>query len=339
MKTEGSYQPPITRGLSDPSLNGPCEIARSILKQEADSIYNLVDHIDESFETAINLIMKHNGRVLVLGVGKSGHVGRKIAATLASTGQPAFFIHPTEAAHGDLGMMMPDDLCLLISHSGNSSELMAMIPAIKRMGLPIISITSNPKSKLARYSQIVLKTFVDVEACPFNLAPTNSTTVTMAYGDALAITLLKMRGFKEEQFAMHHPAGTLGKRLLTRVSDIMISENLPKNSEKDSFKDALSVITKGKQGVTIIVNGKSELLGILTDGDIRRAFEKHDSISELKLEDLYIRNPKTIGPGALATEALKMMQDNKITSLVVTEPDGSIVGLIHVHHLLEQGFY
>ncbi len=320
-------------------MDKPIEIARNVLKMEADSIYHLMTHLDQNFERAIDVMLNHKGRVLILGIGKSGHVGKKIAATLASTGQPAFFIHPTEAVHGDLGMMVRGDVCLLISHSGNTAELLQTIPAIKRLGLPVISLTSNPDSKLARYSDIVLNTHVKGEACPFNLAPTTSTTVTLAYGDALAICLLTMRGLKKEQFAMCHPGGTLGKRLLTQVSDIMITENLPMNNLRDSFKDALATMTKGRQGVTIIVDDEGKCVGILTDGDIRRTFEKYDRISEIQLKTVYTRNPKTIDSKDLAAEALKKMQDNKITSLIVTNGKAKAVGLIHIHHLLEQGFY
>ena len=321
------------------SKNNPIKIAQEVLRAEADSIYGLMDQLDDNFSKAIDLIMRQPGRVLVLGVGKSGHIGKKIAATLASTGQPSFFIHPTEAIHGDVGMMVQGDTCLLISHSGNTSELFEIIPAIKRIGLPIISITSNHKSKLARYSDVVLNTHVQEEACPFNLAPTTSTTVTLAYADAIAICLLKLRGFNEKQFAMCHPGGALGKRLLTKVSNIMITENLPINNEKDSFREALATMTKGRQGVTIIVNDNSKCIGILTDGDIRRIFEKYDRVSEIKLEKIYTRNPKTISPDALATEALKKMQDIKITSLIVVDHEREIIGLIHIHHLLGQGFY
>jgi arabinose-5-phosphate isomerase len=227
----------------------------------------------------------------------------------------------------------------MISHSGNTSELVETIPAIKRIGVPIISLTFNTDSKLAKYSDVVLNTYVIQEACPFNLAPTNSKTVSLAYGDALAISLLKIRGFKEEEFAMCHPGGILGKRLLTKVSDIMITENLPINSEKDSFKEALATMTKGRQGVTMIVDGGLKCIGILTDGDIRRIFEKYEKVSDIQLKKTITRNPKSISPEALATEALKKMQDNKITSLVVVDNDNSIIGLIHIHHLLEQGFY
>jgi arabinose-5-phosphate isomerase len=321
------------------SKNNPIKIAQEVLRAEADSIYGLMDQLDDNFSRAIDLIMKQPGRVLVLGVGKSGHIGKKIAATLASTGQPSFFIHPTEAIHGDVGMMVRGDTCLLISHSGNTSELLETIPAIKRIGLPIISITSNHKSKLARYSDVVLNTHVKEEACPFNLAPTTSTTVTLAYADAIAICLLKLRGFNEEQFAMCHPGGVLGKRLLTKVCDIMISENLPISHEKDTFKQALATMTKGRQGVTIIVDDNSKCIGILTDGDLRRIFEKYDRVSEIKLEDIYSRNPKMVHHDALATEALKTMQDNKITSLIVVDHERETIGLLHIHHLLEQGFY
>jgi arabinose-5-phosphate isomerase len=320
-------------------MDKPIEIAKNVLKREADSIYHLMNNLDHNFEKAVDVILNHGGRLLILGVGKSGHVGKKIAATLASTGQPAFFIHPTEAVHGDLGMMVRGDVCLLISHSGNTSELLQTIPAIKRLGLPIISLTSNTDSKLARYSDVVLNTYVKEEACPFNLAPTTSTTVTLAYGDALAICLLTLRGLKKEQFAMCHPGGALGKMLLTHVSDIMITENLPRNNLKDTFKEALATMTKGRQGVTIIIDSEDKCVGILTDGDVRRTFEKYDRVSEIQLESIYTKKPKTISPDALAAEALKKMQDNKITSLVVADGDAKAVGLIHIHHLLEQGFY
>ena len=320
-------------------MENPIEIAKSILQQEADSILNLKDRLDDGFMKAVELILKAKGRLLVLGVGKSGHVGKKIAATLASTGQPSFFIHPTEAAHGDMGMMVQGDVCLMISHSGNTAELLEMIPAVKRLGLPVIGMTSNPESRLAKYSDVLLNTYVEQEACPFNLAPTNSTTVSLAYGDAIAITLLRLRGFKEEQFARCHPGGTLGKRLLMKVSDMMISENLPINHEKDSFKDALATMTKGRQGVTIVVDGDERCVGILTDGDLRRTFEKYDRVSEIALQEIYRRNPRTIRSDALAMEALKKMQSNKITSLIVINGNEEVVGLIHIHHLLEQGFY
>ena len=312
------------------------DIAKHVLKLEVESICKLIESLDHSFIDAIDLILKENSRLIVLGVGKSGHIGKKVAATLSSTGQPSFFIHPTEAVHGDLGMMVKGDICLMISHSGNTSELLATIPAVKRIGLPIISITGNPNSKLAKFSDVVLNTHVKKEACPFNIAPTNSTTVTLVYGDAIAISLLKKRGFKEEQFAMRHPGGTIGKRLLTKVSDIMIFKNLPINRRQDTFREALSTMTRGKQGVTIIVDDDMRCVGILTDGDLRRVLGKYDDIRDIKLEKIITMNPKTISPEALAVEALKQMQNNQITSLVVVDQK-VIVGLIHIHHLLEQG--
>lgn len=322
------------------TINGqdPIAIAHEVLRQEAAAIENLAAHLDDSFFRAVELVLGTKGRVLVLGLGKSGHVGHKIAATLASTGQPSFFIHPTEAAHGDIGMVVPGDVCVMISHSGNTEELLATVPALKRLGVPMIALTANPRSKLAGYADVVLNTHVREEACPFNLAPTSSTTVTLAYGDALAICLLKLRDFKAEQFALRHPAGALGRRLLTRVSDVMIAEGLPFNRETDSFREALATMTKGRQGVTIVVDDAQRLLGILTDGDVRRALERFDRASEISLRDIYVRSPKTIGPDALATEALKKMQDAKITSLVVADAAGHVRGLIHVHHLLEKGF-
>ncbi len=315
------------------------EIAVTVLEEEATSILDLSKNINSEFEKAIKLIMRRKGRLLIIGVGKSGHVGRKMAATFASTGQPSIFIHATEAAHGDLGMLMKDDICLLISNSGTTEEVLKTIPGIKRLGLPMIALTSNSYSKLAKLSDIVLNTGVKKEACPLNLAPTTSTTVTMAYGDALAITLLTLRGFNKEQFAMLHPEGRLGKRLLTRVSDLMITENLPISHMNDTFREALTVMTKGRQGVTIIVDDSNRSIGILTDGDIRRAFIKFDKISEIYLPDIITKNPKTITHDALAMEALRRMQENKITSLVVVDRNIKTIGLIHIHHLLEHGLY
>jgi arabinose-5-phosphate isomerase len=320
-------------------MSAPVDIAKRVLKIEADAIFNLVDRLDQDYAEAIELILTHKGRLLVLGVGKSGHIGRKIAATLASTGQPSFYIHPTEAIHGDLGMMVPGDVCLMISHSGNTDELLATIPWIKRIGLPIIAMTANPDSKLARYADMILNTHVNEEACPYNLAPTSSTTAALAFGDAIAITLLTMRGFKEEHFAMCHPGGVIGKRLLTKVADIMIREDLPMVHRRETFRKVLAAMTRGKQGMVIVVDDREKIAGVLTDGDVRRTMEKYDKISDIVLDDIYTRKPKTIEEDALATEALKKMQNNKITSLIVTSGIEEIVGIIHIHHLLEQGFY
>jgi arabinose-5-phosphate isomerase len=321
------------------TMQDPKEIAKQVLQLEANSILELEKNLDRSFQDAVDLILKSKGRLLIIGVGKSGHIGKKMAATFTSTGQPSFFIHAAEAVHGDLGMLVDNDICMLISNSGTTKEILAIIPAIKRMGIPIIGLTSNLKSKLAHYADIVLNTYVKKEACPLNLAPTTSTTVTLAYGDALAVTLLTMRGFRKEQFALYHPGGTLGKRLLTKVSDLMIHDNLPLSRASDTFRDALTTMTKGRQGVTIIVDDHKKCVGILTDGDIRRAFMKYDKISDIQLPNIFTPNPKTIGKDALAMEALTKMRNNKITSLVVLDRKENIVGIIHIHHLLEQGFH
>lgn len=325
--------------MDDAETKGTMDTVRRLLRQEAEAVLKLAREADESFLRAVDLILAAKGRLLVLGVGKSGHVGRKIAATMASTGQPAFFIHPTEAGHGDMGMIVPGDVCLMISHSGNTEELLAVVPAVKRLGVPIIALTANPKSRLAGFADVVLDTLVSEEACPFNLAPTTSTTVTLAAGDAVAIALLKRRNFKPEQFALRHPGGALGRKLLTKVSDLMITGDLPFCRPGDTFREALAVMTRGRQGVAVIVDDGGRCVGILTDGDIRRAFERHDRVSEIRLEEIYTRRPKTIDPEALATEAVKKMQDNKITSLVVTDGEARVLGLIHIHHLLEKGFY
>ncbi len=320
-------------------MQNPIDIAKDILKAEADAIYNLLNKLDDNFHKAIDIIMNCTGRLLVFGVGKSGHIGKKMAATFASTGQPSFFIHPTEAIHGDLGMVVKGDVSLLISNSGNSEELLEIIPAIKRIGIPIIALTANNKSKLASFSDVVLDTYVEKEACPLNLAPTTSTTVSLAYGDAIAMTLLQLKGIKEEQFALNHPGGTLGKRLLVKVGDIMRADNIPTNHYNDSFKEVLKTVSHYGLGITCIIDDDQNLLGIITDGDIRRLFELYDRVSDIKVINIYTKNPKTISQDTLAMEAIKIMEDNKITSLVVTNEERKIIGLLHIHHLLENGFY
>ena len=317
----------------------PIEIAKDILKSEADAIYHLMDNLDSSFQKAVDLIMNCKGRLLIFGIGKSGHIGKKMAATFASTGQPSFFIHPTEAIHGDLGMVVKGDVGLLISNSGNSEELLEIIPALKRVGIPIIAMTSTRKSKLASFSDVILDTLVTKEACPLNLAPTTSTTVSLAYGDAIAMTLLQLRGIKEEEFALNHPGGSLGKRLLVKVCDIMRTDNIPINHYNDSFKDVLKTVSHYGLGTTCIVDDNQQLLGIITDGDIRRLFERYDRVSNIKVRDIYTKDPKTISENILAMEAIKIMEDNKITSLVVVNEGKRIIGLLHIHHLLENGFY
>lgn len=320
-------------------MENPIDIAIDTLKSEADAIYNLISKLDDSYQRAIEIILNCKGRVLVFGVGKSGHIGKKIAATFASTGQPSFFIHPTEAIHGDLGMAVKGDVCLMISNSGNSEELLDTIPSIKRIGLPVIAMTSNVTSKLAKYADIVLNTHVDKEACPLNLAPTTSTTVSLAFGDAMAMTLLQLRGFQKDQFALFHPGGTLGKRLLLRVRDIMRTDDIPVNHVNDAFKDVLKTISNGRMGITCVVDDSGMLLGIITDGDIRRLFEKYDNLNKIKTADIYTKSPKTISLDALAMEAIKKMEDNKITSLVAVDADMKVKGILHIHHLLENRIY
>ena len=273
-------------------MQNPIDIAKDTLQAEADAIYNLINKLDANFHKAIDIIMDCTGRLLVFGVGKSGHIGKKMAATFASTGQPSFFIHPTEAIHGDLGMVVKGDVSLLISNSGNSEELLEIIPAIKRIGIPIIAMTANNKSRLASFSDVVLDTYVEKEACPLNLAPTTSTTVSLAYGDAIAMTLLQLKGIKEEQFALNHPGGTLGKRLLVKVGDIMRADNIPTSHYNDSFKEVLKTVSHYGLGITCIIDDDQKLLGIITDGDIRRLFELYDRVSDIKVSKYIYKKSK-----------------------------------------------
>ncbi|TYB31667.1 MAG: KpsF/GutQ family sugar-phosphate isomerase [Candidatus Mcinerneyibacterium aminivorans] len=314
------------------------EIAREVLDIELRELKRLYDRIDDNFIKVVNTIKNIDGSVVVTGMGKSGLVGRKISATLASTGTPSFFLHPAEASHGDLGMVRKEDLVLAISNSGETEELVGILPVLKRMGVKIIAMTGNKDSELARYSDLVIDISVKEEACPLDLAPTASTSTTLVMGDMLAITLLKMKGFKEEDFALYHPGGTLGKKLLLKVEDLMhTGKEIPKVKAETLLKDAIyEIMTKGF-GVTTVVNDKNQLLGIFTDGDFKRTFAEYGEMNELKMKEVMTENPKTIGKDRMAEYALKIMEDNQITSLVVLDEDKKVEGLIHMHDLLKAG--
>ncbi|MBR5941187.1 MAG: KpsF/GutQ family sugar-phosphate isomerase [Neisseriaceae bacterium] len=314
--------------------------ARKVLKIEADTLFALEKNLDESaFIGAVETVLNSTGRVVVVGMGKSGHIGRKIAASLASLGTPSFFVHPGEAAHGDLGMILPEDVVLALSYSGESSEVTKILNAIKHKGSKIIAITGNTQSTLAKKADVVLHTQVDREACPLNLAPTTSTTVALAMGDALAVVLSRAKNFTKDDFAYSHPAGKLGKRLLTTVSDIMRSgDDLPVLPANTPMRQAILMMSQKKMGMVLIADENQRLLGIFTDGDLRRMFEKYDDVKGLVLSDVMSKKPKTVAPDILATDALAMMIRHKITSLAVLDSvSGSLLGAISLHDIQQEG--
>ena len=309
--------------------------AREVLRIEAEALHDISAALDESFGRAVEAVLACKGRIVVLGVGKSGHIGRKTAATLASTGTPAFFVHPTEAAHGDLGMITDGDVIIAISNSGESDELSAIMPALKRKQICLIGISSRPHSTLARQSDIHITAAVKQEACPLGLAPTSSSTAVMALGDALAIALLRAREFTPNDFALSHPAGSLGKRLLLHVENLMHSgTELPAVIEGTPLKEAIILMSEKSLGMLAVVNSDGLLSGIMTDGDLRRLFQRCDSFAGLTVNHIMHADPKTIGPEKLATEALKMMQQHNINGLLVTDENNRLIGAINMHDLL-----
>ncbi len=310
------------------------ELARKVLAIEADAITGLISRLDERFLDAVGLILACRGRVVVSGVGKSGHIARKIASTLASTGTPAFFVHAAEAGHGDLGMITREDVMLALSNSGQSDELLTIIPMIKRRGAKLIALTGNADSALAREADVHLDARVAQEACPLNLAPTASTTAALALGDALAIALLDARGFDENDFARAHPGGALGRKLLTHVSDVMrTGDDVPAVSETDSFSDMLTEISRKSMGMTAILDRGKKVVGIFTDGDLRRTLERKPDIRGLRITEVMKRSPRTIAPEKLAAEALELMERHKINQLLVVTKTGELVGALNMHDL------
>jgi arabinose-5-phosphate isomerase len=315
------------------------QLGLAVLKTEANAISALVERLDESFTRACDLILNCKGRVVVTGMGKSGHIGNKIAATLASTGTPAFFMHSGEASHGDLGMITADDLVIALSNSGETSEITLLLPLLKRRGIPLLALTGKPASTLARSADIHLDVSVSKEACPLGLAPTSSTTATLAMGDALAVAVLEVRGFTEEDFALSHPGGNLGRRLLLRVSDIMHSgEAIPLVNAEASLKETLLEMTAKGLGMAGVLDAASgRLAGIYTDGDLRRTFEHMPNIETEKVRDFMTANCVTIGAERIASEALKIMHDKKINALMVVDDDLQVQGALNMHDLLRAG--
>lgn len=316
------------------------DFACQILTAESQVLLSLAEHLDRAaFTHAVQMLLACRGRVVVTGMGKSGHIGHKIAATMASTGTPAFFVHPGEAAHGDLGMILPDDVVLALSHSGESEEVIRILPAIIHKGVKIIAITGNLKSTLAEKANVVLHTQVDREACPLNLAPTASTTAALAMGDAMAMTLAKAKNFTQNEFALSHPAGRLGKRLLMKVSDIMrTGENLPILSPQTPLKQAILCMSAKTMGMVLAVDEQQRLLGIFTDGDLRRVFKKYDNVSNLSLADVMTQNPKTTTADTSAQDALNTMLQHNITVLaVIDKVSGSLVGAVSLYDIQREG--
>ena len=310
--------------------------AREVLRLEADAVRAQIDHLGAPFLAACDLLLATRGHVIITGLGKSGHIGEKIAATLASTGTPAFFVHAAEAGHGDLGMITGDDTLLAISYSGESQEILMMLPIVRALGVKSIALTGRPQSSMAQQADLHLPIVIDKEACPLGLAPTTSTTATLALGDALAITLMQARQFNEQDFARSHPYGRLGRRLMTKVSDVMrIDAAVPQVGIDASVQTALFQITDKGLGVTLVSDG-TRLLGIFTDGDLRRALEKYPDALQRPIADVMTRAPQSTAPDVLAAEALQQMEARHITALPVLDGE-RIAGIIHIHDLLRAG--
>jgi len=329
-ETEGGATAPGAPRASSAAL----ELARRVLTIEADAVRALIERLDERFLAAVSLILARSGRVVVSGMGKSGHVARKVASTLASTGTPAYFVHPGEASHGDLGMVMSGDVFIGISYSGESDELLAIVPLLKRQGAKLIALTGKAGSALAREADVHLDVAVAQEACPLNLAPTASTTATLALGDALAVALLDARGFSAADFARSHPGGTIGRRLLTHVTDVMrTGEAIPAVGSDATLLEAVIEISRKGMGMTAVIDDARRLVGIFTDGDLRRALERDANPRSTRIDSVMTRAPRTIQPGALAAEAVEIMERTKSTQLPVVDADGVLVGALNIHDL------
>jgi arabinose-5-phosphate isomerase len=317
-----------------PAAERAIALARQVLAIEADAVLKISARLTESFAAAVALILASRGRVIVSGIGKSGHVARKIAATMASTGTPAYFVHAAEAVHGDLGMITHDDVLIALSNSGENSELLTIVPLVKRQGGHLIAMTGNPASALAREADIHLDAHVDEEACPLNLAPTASTTAALALGDALAVALLDARGFSATDFARSHPGGALGRKLLTHVRDVMQPvARVAVVGESTEIPAALKAISQGGMGMVAVLGTNGNLAGIFTDGDLRRALEKLGDLRQIKVGEVMGRNPRVIGPDRLAVEAVEMMERLKLNQLLVTDNAGQLLGALNMHDL------
>lgn len=328
--TRGDQQ----RAAQSAPSSSALELARKVLSIEAEAIASLIPRLDGRFLDAVQLILDCKGRVVVSGIGKSGHVARKIASTMASTGTPAFFVHPAEASHGDLGMITREDVFVALSNSGESAELLTIIPLVKRQGAKLIAITGSAQSALAQEADVHLDAGVSQEACPLNLAPTASTTAALALGDALAIALLDARGFGHDDFARSHPAGTLGRMLLTHVSDVMRSgQDIPAVPVSATLADAVLEISRKRMGMAAVLDAERHVVGVFTDGDLRRSLERNIDLRTTPVAEVMTRTPRTIRPDALAVEAVQLMETSKTTQLPVVDADNRIVGALNIHDL------
>src|SRR3990167_7488579 len=317
-----------------------CRLGLAVIEIEAQAVYELSQRMNDEFNKACHTLLACKGRIVVTGMGKSGHIGGKLASTLASTGTPSFFLHPGEASHGDFGMITAEDVVLAISNSGNTHEIITLLPLIKRLQVPLIALTGNTESTLAQYANIHLDLSIKQEACPLGLAPTTSTTVALVMGDALAIALLQARGFSADDFARSHPGGTIGKRLLLHVDELYHeNDEIPIVTEDTTVNEALIEVTAKKLGMTCVVNNSGSLSGIYTDGDIRRTLTQCYDIKTTTIAEVMTRHCKTINRGMLAAEALAIMQHHNITSLIVTNEQQKPVAVIHLHDLLRAGVY
>jgi arabinose-5-phosphate isomerase len=313
-------------------------LALAVIETETAAIAALQDRIDDSFVAACKAMLECKGRVVLLGVGKSGHIGGKIAATLASTGTPAFFVHPAEASHGDLGMITRDDVVILLSNSGETDEVKRLLPLLKRLGVVIVAMTGNPASTLASHADINLDVSIEKEACPLGLAPTSSTTAALVMGDALAVSLLETRGFTRDDFALSHPAGALGRKLFLHIQDVMHSgDEMPRVSPAASISEAIVEMTSKRLGLSAVVDNSNRVLGVFTDGDLRRALDKNLDPHSTRVETVMSAGPKTIRPDALAAEAVQLMQVHKIQGLLVVGDSGELEGVLNFHDLLGAG--
>ncbi|UUC47060.1 KpsF/GutQ family sugar-phosphate isomerase [Flavobacterium cerinum] len=309
--------------------------ARKTIQSESESIANLIHYLDEDFAKAVNIIYNSNGRLVVTGIGKSAIIATKIVATLNSTGTPSMFLHAAEAIHGDLGMVQPGDVVICISKSGNSPEIKVLVPLLKRFGNTLIGMTASKSSFLAKESDYVLNAYVEAEACPNNLAPTNSTTAQLVLGDALAVCLMELRNFKSEDFAKYHPGGALGKKLLLRVSDMLDNTHKPFVTPDASIKNVIMEISEKRLGVTAVVEN-DKIVGIITDGDIRRMLNSRDTFNDLSAKDIMTKNPKMVKSTDMVVDAFNIMENNSITQLVVAN-EGQYIGIIHIHDILKEG--
>ncbi|MBT2969102.1 MAG: KpsF/GutQ family sugar-phosphate isomerase [Candidatus Thiodiazotropha sp. (ex Ctena orbiculata)] len=314
------------------------DLGRAVIETEADAVSSLIPRLGEAFAQACSYLLHCQGRIVVIGMGKSGHIGNKIAATLASTGSPAFFVHPGEASHGDLGMITPQDVVLALSNSGETGELLVILPLLKRLGAPLIAMTGKPESTLARESEVHIDVSVEKEACPLGLAPTSSTTAALVMGDAMAVALLQARGFTAKDFALSHPGGTLGRRLLLRVGDIMhVERALPYVELDATLHEALEVMSAKGLGMTAVVDGEGKVGGVYTDGDLRRTLNRPIDIHHVKVSEVMTRNCLTVPAEMLAAEALQMMDEKKINGLLVIDADQRLIGAFNMHDLLRAG--